>query len=370
MARPTTRNSSNGDASVLYQIERSNGRPAKRSPKSSKKPMKSNITNKMKSRQAMSQPQEMDDDDGVGGEGESSAEDEHGDSAEEPDVSALSGALRSRHTSRLAGITSDTRDTVHNKGSDEEMQALSGAERLECENDDDYADVEDVSDSEGSDDGEDEHTVLRSAEQDLINEFERTEERRNADNMVVNLNGMGIDDDGDDVIARHLSMPAPIDHLLDFGLDVNMNEDPFYGLANHDNLYRDMWNEAESEIWRMPESIRHRPNIDSNGNQKRVRFEETRSRQSSTTSEEEEDPSDAFPDLFAASDNPAVKHRLALAVDQDIDILRNDIDDNESFYDFEDEDERLAFELDEDSDSDGESSDYDCRCDVISNDFW
>jgi len=318
----------------------------------------------------MSQPQEIDDDDDVGGGGESNAADEHGDPAEEPDVSALSGALRNQYTPRLTGTANDAKNAMHEEIAEDGMQALSGAERLECENDDDYADVEDVSDSDGSDDGEDEQNVLRSAEEDLINEFERTEERRTADNMVINLNDMGIDDDGDDVIARHLSMPAPIDHLLDFGLDINMNEDPFYGLANHDNLYRDMWNEAESEIWRMPESIRHRPNIDSNGNQKRVRFEETRSRQSSTTSEEEEDPSDAFPDLFAASDNPAVKRRLALAVDQDIDILRNDIDDNESFYDFEDEDERLAFELDEDSDSDGESSDYDCRCNVRSNDFW
>ena len=137
-----------------------------------------------------------------------------------------------------------------------------------------------------------------------------------------------------------------------------MNEDPFLGLMKHGHLYNDLWNEAESAIWRMPETIRQHQGGDANGTtQKRVRFEETQSRDTSIASSE--DPNDAFPDLFAASDDPAVKERLALAVDQEIDFPQN-YDDAESVYDFEDDDEKFAFEVDENSDSEYDSSSYDC----------
>lgn len=359
MAKSTSQILSNGDMQNQQQYKKSYSITEKKLPrKNNKKPMKSKITNKMKPRKANGQFTE-DDGQGEDDDEDSSAMEEQTDAAEEPDAYTLPGAPQpvvGEDKLRLAGFGMENDDMFNEMTMIDDAQAVTGVERDADGSDDDYGDVENFSDSEASDDEEDEHGVLRSAEKDLIDEFERMEQRRNANMMVIDMHGMAIDDD--EALARRLSLQPSRSQTDEFGLEINMNEDPFFGLAKDDNLYHDMWNEAESAIWRMPDTVRHRQNGDSNGTQKRVRFEETQSRDSSITSSE--DPNEAFPDLFTASDDPTVKQRLALALDQDVDFPQDGFDDAESFYDFEDDDEQFAFEVDENSDSENDSSSYDC----------
>ena len=236
-------------------------------------------------------------------------------------------------------------------------QAVAGAEHHLDGSDDDYADVENVSDSEASEYEADERSILKSAEHDLIDEFERTEDRRNTNIMTNDMNDMALHED--EALARRLSLQGTDSQVDGFNFEIDMNEDPFCGLARNDNLYDDMWKEAESAIWRMPDSIRSRETSDpSSTTQKRVRFEATPARSSSMSGSD--DANEAFPDLFTAADDPTVKQRIALGLDVDFNVRPNDLNDNESFYDFEDEDERLAFELDEASDSDEDLSSDDC----------
>ncbi|KAK5133400.1 hypothetical protein LTR08_007739 [Meristemomyces frigidus] len=232
-----------------------------------------------------------------------------------------------------------------------EPQAVAGAEidaeKASESGDDDYAGVEDVSD----DDDEDISGVpgspdmLRAAELDLIDEFERTEERQSANDITADMDTMDLQEESQSTTRR-----TSISSIFD--LNVNMDEDPFLGLASHDDLYRDMFNEAEDALafWRQPE---RKDSEDSGATKKRVRFmepHETRSRSSSLSSDE--DPGDAFPDLFAAQDDPMLRSRLGLDVDLDADF-QNDYSDAGSCYDFEGEEERLALAIDEeDSDSD------------------
>ena len=137
--------------------------------KRSKKPMKSNITNKVKSRHSAGlTPDESQDDDGEGG---SSAIEESKSSAGEPDVTALSGAHQ--HVvggagTRLAGHDVDDEDMFNDVSMSDDGQAVGGASENDGSDDEGYNDLDDVSDSEGSEDEAGESGILRSAEQDLI----------------------------------------------------------------------------------------------------------------------------------------------------------------------------------------------------------
>ena len=251
------------------------------------------------------------------------------------------------------------------------------------DDDDDYAGVADMSDDDEEDAGvedmsdDDEEDIsgvprsqemLRAVELDLINEFERTEEKRTASDMTATMDSMFLQDESQPATRQTSISSASI--LPDiFDMNVNMDEDPFLGLASHDDVYMDMYDEAEDALasWRKPERM---DNEDSIVAKKRVRFmetQETRSRSSSLSSDEE-DPSDAFPDLFAAQDDPMSRSRLGLNVDVDIDF-QNDYSDTGSCYDFEGEEERLAMAIDEEStDSDEVDSSEGARCKTLLSD--
>lgn len=351
MAKHTPQNISNGESRTLRQSRRHD----EKSKKNSKTPMKSNITNKAKSHRAGGQSVEADEQ-GEDESGDSSAIGEHASTTEDPDVSALPGTTASElgeETPRLAGLKTEDDDVIFDA---EMLVDMQGVDVDDNESEDGYADVENVSDSEVAEDEDDENDVLRSAERDLIDEFERTEQRRSANAVTLDLSDMAIDDDAALAGQLNVNMRNFADDLM---LQIDMNDDPFLGLGQEDNLYHDMWNEAESAIWRMPETARTRDDGDSHLTQKRVRFEEMEVAASSSS--DSEDPNDVFPDLFTPQDDARVKQHFALGLEQDLD-LPNGFNDTESFYDFEDEDEKLAFEVDEESDSEYDSSAYDCMC--------
>lgn len=356
MSKTISQKLSDGDMQPPPQ-KKSQGSARDFTHKKHKKPLKSNITNKVKSRRSeVVTPGDSEDDDG---EGDSSAIEEQKSAVDEPDALALSGAQQQAvvpAARRLAGHKSIEADMFNDTDMTEDIQAVAGAENDGAgSDDDDYADVENVSNSEESEDEVDERNILRSAERDLIDEFERTEERRNANTVAFDMNDMTLQED--EALARRLSLQGSDSQNDEFGLVIDMNEDPFYGFPKDDSIYADMWNEAESALWRMPETIRGREGSDpSTTTQKRVRFEETFSRSSSKS--DSEDPGEAFPDLFTASDDPMVKQKIALGMEHDTGM--HDFPDTDSFYDFEDEDEKLAFEVDEGSDSDDDLSSDDC----------
>lgn len=331
------------------------------SKKGGKKPLKSNITNKIKSTRSMNSASagvaESEDD-----ESDSAAIDEHMDADEDGDAFALSNG-------RQQAVGGAERHSAGPQNKDEDMimsDEMTGAQQSTDEDDDDqYADVEDVDDSEISDDDDDgdldESRVLRSAEDDLIGEFERSEQRREANGVANAMDGMALHDDEahDIALAQELSLQEANPHV-EFDFEVNMNDDPFVGLTGDDSIYKAMWDEAEMAMWRRPglSSPKQRPVA--NGTQKRVRFEEVRdkfSRESSPASSE--DANDAFPDLFASQDDPMVQRHLALDVEDDQGLLPYDWGDLESCYDFDGDEENLAFQLDEEDDSDESEDDSD-----------
>lgn len=350
MATPPVQKLSNGDV-----LKHSSAKPA--SKKGGKKAFKSNITNKVKasrnSNSATAGAAESDDE-----ESDSSAIEERATAGEDADVfapskgrqQAIGGAER-----RSAGLRSNSEDMVMSEG------VMGAQDSTDDDDDGQYADVEDVSDSDMSDDDGDidESRVLRSVESDLIGEFERSEQRREANGVTTAIHGMALDDDEarDIALAQELSLQdAP--PQIDFDFDVNMDEDPFVGLAGDDSIYKAMWDEAEMAMWRRPGP--GSPRERNNGTQKRVRFEEvhdTFSRASSPASSE--DGNDAFPDLFASQDDPAIRQRLALDVDDDTGLLPYDWGDTESCYDFDGDEEHLAFRLDEEDDSEESDDDSD-----------
>lgn len=285
-------------------------------------------------------------------EDDNSTSEEKSSGTNEADAFALSGAQSPNGEQRLAGLQRS--EAFMNNG----REAISGAEDGSSP-DGDYADVENITDDEEPVGGLHNGSLLRAAEQDLIEEFERTEQRRSANVVTEGMNDMLIQDG--EALARRLSMHSN-DSLSDFPTlsGVDMNDDPFLGLSQADGLYQEMWNDAEDALtlWRLPDSDRNRQGSQDSGiTKKRVRFEEveqTLSRSSSMSSEE--DANEAFPDLFAAQDDPAIRQRFGLDVDPDA-TFQYDLDDAASFYDFDGDEEILALELDEeDSDGDDVSS--------------
>ncbi|KAK0288748.1 hypothetical protein LTR35_003147 [Friedmanniomyces endolithicus] len=275
----------------------------------------------------------------------SDAEEVSDEEESEPDETALSD---DQAQPRLAGFAS--RDMFE----DDTVQAVAGAAMSDGD-DDDYAGVEDVSDDEDDDIGEsNDFSVLRAAEQDLRDEFERTEQRRNADSMTDGMDTMFLQ--GDEAFARRLGLQVGPSQQDDLGFSVNLDDDPFVGLQFDDSLYQEMYDDAEKALGmgvgdedeRNPQSREG-----SAGTKKRVRFQEpheTPSHQSSMSNSD--DPNDMYPDLFDAQDDPALRQRFGLDVDLDANF-RMDYSDAGSCYDFDGDEERMALAIDdEDSDSD------------------
>ncbi|KAK5128350.1 hypothetical protein LTR85_003018 [Meristemomyces frigidus] len=292
----------------------------------------------------------------------SAIEDTEDEGEGEPNGVALSDAERrisGDNEQRLAGLEAG------DMFMDDAAQGVAGAEMDDGESeDDDYAGVEDVSDDEDSVDEPHSKNALRAAEQDLIDEFERTEERRDATSMTADMDTMFLQDNSHPRVRR-LSLTSNGTLPDAFDLNINMDDDPFLGLASHDSLYQDMFNEAEDTLasedalasWRQPE---RKDSEDSVGTKKRVRFmepHETRSRSSSLSSEE--DPSGGFPDLFDPQDDAMLRSRFGIDVDLDA-SFQHDYSDTGSYYDFEGEEERLALQIDdEESDTDADTSSLD-----------
>jgi len=279
----------------------------------------------------------------------SSATEEAVSSNDEPDVSALA-SVRQQHKGKAALRLPGHELTGDDLFSDIHMgdaQASPGAQVDEkaASDDEDYAGLEDVSESDDDEVEMAEATILKSVEQDLIEEFEMTEQRRIASTVTTNLDVMALRDDED--TARRLGLMQDDDLFGGVLFPVDMNVDPFGGLSSNADEYRHMWDAAEQTIWRMPDTARSRESSDPiSGTQKRVRFDE--------------DPSEAFPDLFTPADDPVINHQIAIGLFHDTQIQQRDYNDNESFYDFDDEDEELAFQIDEESNSDDDTSSYDC----------
>lgn len=341
----------------LLQNERKlpHGSP-KMVPKSSKQ-MKTNI--KSLAHGARTGDAVSDDSDDGDDEGDSSTDDddEDDDDPDEPDDFALSGAARIGNgaASRLAGLSPVDVSMLDD-------QAVAGAHMIDEE---DYDGINEISDADESVADDDEKIVLRSAEKDLIAEFERTERPRTATAVTNDINGLSLGDDA--AQARRASVQSEDSEIFEDlePLDVDFNQDPFQGLSSGDSLYRDMMHDAEGyistathmSVWRLGDENESRESsAPSSVTQKRVRFDERTSSRASSMSSSEEDARNAFPDLFDGNDDPLLRH-YTLMTNAGADTVY----DNESVYDFEDEYERQAFEIDEEaSDSHSEESDFSC----------
>lgn len=280
--------------------------------------------------------------------------------ADEPDGHALSGAPRVRNNAapHLAGLTA-----MKDIESDLDEQAIAGAESDLDE--EDYGDVEDASDGDSeADEDEEEETILRSAEKDLIEEFEH-EFRPRSSQSVANdmMNDLTLGEDA--ALARRLSLQTEDSQQDELEVDLDFTQDPFGGLATTDDLYNELVEDAEhvfeseyNELssWRQEPSSSRETSAPSTVMQKKVRFEETTISRSSSMSSED-DPREAFPDLFDARDGHELRQQMLLN-GLNVDAGQ----DNESTfeYDFEDEFEAKAFEIDGESDSDSEMSETDC----------
>lgn len=214
----------------------------------------------------------------------------------------------------------------------------------------------------------DEKDVLRSAERELIAEYESSEKPRAAKAVTNEMSKMSVDEE--ESLARRLSLQSEtsMDDDGEFG-DLDFTQDPFGGLPSNDQHYQDLIEDAEGYFdgdlasWRIPDV--NGETLPTSTGQKKVRFEETtfsRSRTSSLSSEEE-DPRDAFPDLLNGSSNTQISRSQMILGQMDDYAMQVD---NESVYDFELEDpyEQAAFEIDGQSDSDDETTD-DCMNDSI-----
>lgn len=336
--------------------------------KNRKKPMKSNITSKMRTRRAdIVAPG---DNKGQDDDGDSNADDEDDGTVDDPDVSALPSAHSQNGgetRKRLAGQEPKQQAIF---GADDIAQTVAGADEDSAKicNDDDYVGVENVSDvdefGEPVDDyaSDDSDEALEAAEQELIDEFERTEPRRIANGITNDMTFMALDEE--QALARRLSLQGSDSQTDESGLPINLDNDPFYGFGTGNNMYQDMLEEAEGGLWGMPDTFRIRESSDpASATQKRVRFEEVQV--DSSSGSDSEDPNDAYPDLLDAADVPGLKQRIALGLKLDESVGRTDFNDAESFYDFEDEDERRAFQIDEESDSGEDMSSSDCRCSPV-----
>jgi hypothetical protein len=309
-------------------------------------------------------------------EGDSSANDDDDDEEDDDndaDVFALPGGPRigKNATGRLAGRMPEDVDM-----SDAD-QAVAGAERASTNDSDeeDYGGVGEISDSDESEEDVDEDIVLRKAERDLIAEYESSERPRAAKAMAKEMDDMSIGED----LSRRTSMQSETSMEGDLDLDLDFTQDPFGGLNSNDSLYQELIEDAEGQFdnelasWRIPDV--HPDSLMMHGRSresstfsthtaKKVRFEETTSTRSRTSSlsSEDIDPRDAYPDLLDSADTPVGRSSMLL-INIDPDMSMDQME-TESLYDFdfEDEYEKAAFEIDRESDSEESSSD-DCMRD-------
>ncbi|KAK1820682.1 hypothetical protein LTR12_004846 [Friedmanniomyces endolithicus] len=279
-------------------------------------------------------------------EADSSADEASDEEESEPDESALSDV---RAQLRLAGFAS--RDMFE----DDTAQAVTGA-TMSDDDDGDYAGVEDLSDDEEDIGESNDLSVLRAAEQDLRDEFERTEQRRNADSMTDGMDTMFLQ--RDEAFARRLGLQVGQSQPDGLGFSVNLDDDPFVGLQFDDSLYQEMYDDAEKALG-MGIGNEDQCNLQSREGSAALRFQEphkTPSRQSSMSNSD--DPNDLYPDLFDAQDDPALRQRFGLDVDLDANF-RMDYSDAGSCYDFDGDEERMALAIDdEESDSDDPAGDF------------
>lgn len=299
-------------------------------------------------------------------EGEAETPEDHEDASssdddDEADVFALSGANRKGNiaTSRLAGPTCMI-----------ETDAVAGAEEDTDSDDEEGYDVLDDDDDEDDDEDDGIEKVL---EKDLIQDFldeeaeagakraqATTSSRPQTATSVSNeMTGLSIVEDA--ALARRLSLQSEDSN----GGDLDWSEDPFQGLQTNDSLYQELIEDAEDDFsydlasWRVTDETVNEDNLfelQPAGNEKRVRFAETVSSRSSSLSSED-DPRDAYPDLFDGTSTPQSRSQYMM----DIDPIDDDNDDNESIFDFDYvdpyENEPVNMYNDEESDSDGETTD-------------
>ncbi|KAK4493704.1 hypothetical protein PRZ48_014889 [Zasmidium cellare] len=286
-----------------------------------------------------------DDSDDGDDEGDNSSDDD--DENDEPHGFALSGPARIGNgaASRLAGLSPADADMFDD-------QAIAGAQQIDEE---DYDGIDAISDEDESAADEREKNILRSAEKDLIAEFERNERPRTATAVTNEISDLSLADDL--ALERRTSVQSEDSSIFE-DLDLDFNQDPFQGLSTGDRLYRDMMNDAEGfmnedmSLWRTEDQSREN-SAPSSVTQKRVRFDDRASSRTSSMSSEE-DSGNHFPDLFDGNDDPLLRHAMFMA-----DGVVEPIYDNESVYDFEDEFERQAYEIDEEeSDSHSDQSDF------------
>nr|XP_023900346.1 uncharacterized protein LOC112012196 [Quercus suber] len=262
---------------------------------------------------------------------------------------------------RLAGLDFEDDFEDDDECSDDEDMSMNETQLAgpDAESDDNY-------DAIGSDAGslsdENDKVLLQVAAEDLREEYESLEQELLDHDVVTievqaderppaSLNDVGMNQ------AQLKSLYSPY-FGPQRGTILDLNEDPFAGLPPNDSLYQEMWEVAESSMWRKQDPVQTREgSAESNSNKKRVRFEETktedaRSRQSSLSSEEDQDPNEVFPDLFTALEEDAAARHNNVTAGENFGI---EFGDAESYYDY-DEDDRLAVDDDDDENSSDGSS--------------
>lgn len=235
-----------------------------------------------------------------------------------------------------------------------DMSTSGGAEDSDgksIEDDDDYTGLDAISDDDDRSGEEIEKDMLKAAEADLRQEYLETETERTiqeeSDWYAEELNRAGYR-------SRNLSIASEDDDPFGFSAPLNLDEDPFQGAQLFDSEWQGLMDDAEMNLWRMPNPDRAREDsFQSTDRPKRVRFAEgeplsrSSSRSSSGSSDDEAD--DAYPDIFMDQDDPKIQ-RLLAQDRGDGDMAGYDSDAG-SVYDFEDDADRFAFEMDEESDS-------------------
>ena len=340
-------------------------KPASKSVRNTKKAMKSNIAEINTRHRGGASASADDDDSNESDEGSGTAIDNN-EELDTPDAFALSGvhAAREAATSRLTGHKLNTKQILSKERSPLPAEPTDSDddedEDENDDNDDDYADVENISDSEESIVDSNENNVLRSAEMDLIQEFERTEIPRNATSMTNDMDEMNLTDEPDHTLRFSLESEDSQPNL-GFDLDLDFFEDPFRGLSSHDTLYQEMVADAEDAFdddlnrWRRPQMSKGREDDAPLSTQKKVRFEATPSHASNESSDD--DPRDSYPDLFDGIDDALLKKQSLM---RNFEMEMQQDGDSTFDFDFEDEYERTAFKIDAESDSNDEMSDSDC----------
>ena len=351
----------------------SNGELKMGSPTNSSKPGHNNTTNNAtESRPALPSGLASSEDEKDGAEADSEDNASHASTDDEADAEALSGVakLTVEPNGHLAGNPSSDAlqddDMMFLEDVDmmdmDDIEASAGAEDSDVkslEDDDDYTGLDAISDDEDRSGEEIEKDMLKAAEADLRQEYLETETERTMqeeqDWYAEELNKAGYR-------SRNLSIASEDDDPFGLSAPLNLDEDPFQGAQLFDSEWQGLMDDAEMNLWRMPNHDRAREDsFQSTDRPKRVRFAEgaplsrSSSRSSSGSSDDEAD--DAYPDIFMDQDDPKIQRLLAQDRGEG-DMTAYDSDAG-SVYDFEDDADRFAFEMDEESDSSEDDSDYD-----------